>query len=225
MGRRGSGSTRFSGELAARAAGNTGALEGYGNQYWPIPSSILAWKRQRSLAGHSLQGCKESDTTKATLCAEGQDLFFACGSSAAVRAEREAGAALGLRGPWWCQVCRDTDCLRCRSYGPIRIFLQASCSWRLEGLFGQSFSTTLSVQALRGLPCLGSLSVVRCIRHIGRPPPGVLLCRSERQAFDGPASLLFSCQCWHVGGDRLSPPPAPAMVMDPLPCVTQQVSP
>ena len=41
MGRRGSGSTRYSRELAARAEGNS-ALEGYGNQYWPKCSSILA---------------------------------------------------------------------------------------------------------------------------------------------------------------------------------------
>ena len=40
LGRRGSGRTRYSGELAARAA----AAEGYGNQYWPILSSILAWR-------------------------------------------------------------------------------------------------------------------------------------------------------------------------------------
>ena len=48
------------------------ALEGCGNQYWPIHSSILAWRpppRQRSLAGHGLQGCKESGTTKRNLCA------------------------------------------------------------------------------------------------------------------------------------------------------------
>ena len=43
LGRRCSGSTRCSGELAARAAGYS-ALEGYGNQYWPICSSILAWR-------------------------------------------------------------------------------------------------------------------------------------------------------------------------------------
>ena len=30
----------------------------------------------------------------------------------------------GLRGPWWCQVCRDTDSLCRRSYGPIRVFFQ-----------------------------------------------------------------------------------------------------
>ena len=28
---------------------------------------------------------------------------------------------------------------------------------------------------------------------------GVLLCSSVHQVFDGPASLLFSCQCWHLG--------------------------
>ena len=43
LGHRGSGSTRCSGELTARAAGYS-VLEGYGNQYWPICSSILAWR-------------------------------------------------------------------------------------------------------------------------------------------------------------------------------------
>ena len=43
FGPRASGGTRYSGELAARAAGNS-ALEEYGNQYWLIPSSILAWR-------------------------------------------------------------------------------------------------------------------------------------------------------------------------------------
>ena len=42
MGHRGSGSTRDSWGVVARAAGNI-ALEGYGNQYWPICSSI-AWR-------------------------------------------------------------------------------------------------------------------------------------------------------------------------------------
>ena len=37
---------------------------------------------------------------------------------------------------------------------------------------------------------------------------GVLLCSSVCQVFDGPASLLFSCQCWHAGGRE-------AMVMAP----------
>ena len=116
---------------------------------------------------------------------------------------------LGLQGLWQCQVFKDTDCLHPMGYGPIRVFFRASCSWQSEGLFGQSFSIALPIQALRGLPCLESFSVVQHVRHIeGAPwlgsysvdwqvrhlkghPGGVLLCSSVCQAFDGPASLLF----------------------------------
>ena len=66
--------------------------------------------------------------------------------------------------------------------------------------FFASFSVAPSIQALRGLPCLGSFSVVWCLKHIeGRPwlgsysvarasgtekgtLGGVLLCSSVRQA-------------------------------------------
>jgi len=58
---------------------------------------------------------------------------------------------LGLWGLWWHQVCRDTDCLCCRSYGPIRVFFPASYI---------SLSIAPAIQALRGLPWLGSFSVV-----------------------------------------------------------------
>ena len=37
----------------------------------------------------------------------------------------------------------------------------------------------------------------------GAPLAGVLLCSSVHQVFDGLASLLFSCQCWRVQGERL----------------------
>ena len=131
-------------------------------------------------------------------------LFFACVSSAPVRVECEQ--LLSLRRHWQRQVCRDTGCLRSRSHGLIRVFFQASCSCRSEGLFDQSISVAPPVQALRGLPCLGSLSVVWWVRHIVAPPPpprlgsyseigasgierstlaGVLLCRSARQALKG----------------------------------------
>ena len=35
------------------------------------------------------------------------------------------------------------------------LFSKASCSWQSEGLFGQSFSVALPVQALRGTPGWG----------------------------------------------------------------------
>ena len=78
---------------------------------------------------------------------------------------------LGLRGPCRHQVRRDMDCLCHRIYGSIRVFFQVSCSWRSEGLFGHSFSVAPPVQVLKGLPCLGSFSVVWCIRHIAPSPP------------------------------------------------------
>ena len=40
----------------------------------------------------------------------------------------------------------------------------------MECLFGQSFSIAPPIQALRGLPCLGSYSVVQCIRHLMDQP-------------------------------------------------------
>ena len=54
------------------------ALEGYVSQYWPVHSSILAWRTpwQRSLAGHSLQCWKELDTVEATLHAQMQDIVL-----------------------------------------------------------------------------------------------------------------------------------------------------
>ena len=73
---------------------------------------------------------------------------------------------LGLQGPWWRQGCKDTDCLHRRRYVPIRLFFQASCSRGSEGLFGQSFSIALPLQAVRRLPSLGSVSVLWHIKLI-----------------------------------------------------------
>ena len=110
----------------------------------------------------------QSQTQAKWPCMHRHETFFACGSSAPVRVEGEGGPALGLRGPWRRQVCRDTDCLRRRSHGPI---FWASCSWQSEGLLGQSFSIALPVQALRG-PSL----LLGCIRHLkGHPGWGPTL--------------------------------------------------
>ena len=160
MGCRGSGSTRYSGDLEARAAGNS-ALEGYGHQYWPIRSRILACRTplsDREAWRATVHRVTVSRTLPKRPCVHRHKTSFARGSSVPVRVEREGSAAAWLVGALAAQVCRDTDCLHCRSYGPIRIFLQASCSCRSEGLFGQSFSVAPPLQALRGLPCLGSFS-------------------------------------------------------------------
>ena len=56
LGSRDSGRTRYSGELVARniaASRKYSALEGYGDQYWPICSSMLAWRTTPSLTEES----------------------------------------------------------------------------------------------------------------------------------------------------------------------------
>ena len=98
---------------------------------------------------------------------------------------------LDLQGPWQCQVYGGINYLLRRSYGPIRVFFRPSCSWRSEYLFSQSFSAAPPIQALRGLPCLGSFSVWR-VRPIKGPPAGVLLCKSVHLALKG-APWVGSC--------------------------------
>ena len=77
------------------------------------------------------------------------------------------------------------DCLHCRSYGPLRVFFQASCSRRSESLFGQPFSVALLIQALRGpLPAVLFCCWARQA-HRGAHLAGLLLCRSAYQALKG----------------------------------------
>ena len=103
-------------------------------------------------------------------------LFFACGNSAPVRVEHEDGSVAWLEGTLVAPMYRDIDSLHCRSYGSIRVFFWVSCSWQSEGLFGQSFSMALSIQALRRLPGLESFSVVLYQAHrVASPDSGATL--------------------------------------------------
>ena len=186
-------------EVGSYGGRKYGALEGYGNQYWPICSSILAW-RTPSLTDKpgrpqstGLQRVRHYQSDP--VCIDMRH-FLPVAALPQWELSLKVVQLLGLRGNWQCQACRDTDCLHCRSYGPIRVFIQASCSWRSEGLFLRSSTHSgterdplpgvllccSTHQALKGAPWMGSYSVVQCVRH-----------------FYGPASLLFSCQCQHVG--------------------------
>ena len=64
------------------------------NHYWPVRSNISAW-RTSLLAGHSLQGLKESDTSKATLHTQMQDCFCPW-QLCPERVEHECGTAAWL---------------------------------------------------------------------------------------------------------------------------------
>ena len=112
----------------------------------------------------------QSQTLSKWPCAHRHKTFLPM-ASLSQRVEGEGGTAAWLAGPWQHQVCRDMDCLHHRSYGPIRVFFWASPSWRSEGLFDQCFSIAPPLQAHRGLPCLGSFSVVWHARHIEGPRP------------------------------------------------------
>ena len=93
--------------------------------------------------------------------------FFACGISAPVRVEHEGGAAAWLVGTLAVSSVQGHGLPPFQELWPYQSLFS---SWYSEGLFSQSFSEAPPIQALRGLPCLGSFSVVRCIRHIeGRP--------------------------------------------------------
>ena len=100
---------------------------------------------------------------------------------------------------------------------------------------GQSFSIALPIQALRGFPCLGSFSVVRCIRHIEGPPGWSPTRRSALQSLKG-ATWVGSysvvqcirclmdqplyCSAEDAGGGERE-----AMVMAPTPVCDSPVSP
>ena len=80
--------------------------------------------------------------------------FFVCGSSAPVRAEREGAAATWLAGTLEAPSVPGYGLPLLQELWAYHLwaFFQASCSWRSEGIFGQSFSVAPPVQALRGLP-------------------------------------------------------------------------
>ena len=96
LGRRGSGSTRYSGVLAAKGSRNYSALEGPGNQYWPIHSSVLAWRTplpDREAWQATVHRVTKSRTLLKRPCMHRHKTFFAHGSSALGKVECEGGPA------------------------------------------------------------------------------------------------------------------------------------
>ena len=96
--------------------------------------------------------------------------FFAWGSSVPVRVEHEGGTACLACGDPGGSKCAGTWTASAAEVTALSVFFIASCSWRSEGLFGQSFSIPPPIQALKGLLCLGSFSIVQHVRHIEGPP-------------------------------------------------------
>ena len=146
----------------------------------------------------------KSQTLPKQPCVHRSKTFFACGSSAPVRVECEGGTALSCGVPGGAK-CSGTRTASATGVMALSVFFQASCSWRSEGLSIQSFSIVPPIQVLRGLPCLGSFSVVHHAHqaHRGAPLSGVLIGRSVCQALKGtPWVGFYSVDRWvsHLKG-------------------------
>ena len=160
-------------------------------------SSILAWRTTSLME-------KAGKTQSTGLQSIGHDrsnpacidtrLFFACSSSAPVRVEHEDHTTAWLVGTLVVPIVQGHGLHLPQELWPYQsLFLWASCNWRLEGLFGQSLSIALPIQALKGLRCwgpsllfdasgierlpwLGSYPVDRHMRHLkGHPGWGPTL--------------------------------------------------
>ena len=125
-----------------------------------------------------------------------------------MRTEYEGSAAFWVVGTLGVPSVREHRLSLMQELWPYQsLFFLVSCTWRSEGLCYLSFSMALPIQALRRLPCLGSFSVVQCIRHIeGAPLTGVLLCRLANQALKWAhwVESYSVVQCiWHLMGQPL----------------------
>ena len=156
------------------------------------------------------------------MCIDARYFFLACGSSAPVSVDCEGGVAARLAGTLMVPSVQARWLPLLQELWPYQSFfeplvpsdqkasltslslylrpfrhLEVSLAWGPSLLFGTSGTW-------RGPPSLRSYSLDLHFRHIKGPLGGVLLCSSvQSQVFDGPASLLFSCQCWSVGRERL----------------------
>ena len=160
------------------------------------PSLTEDWQA----TGH---GVAKSWTRPKGPCVPRRRTSFACGSSAPVRVEREAGTAAWLVGTLVAPSVQGHGLPPPRGLWPYQSLFSEPLVAGDQMAFFASFSVAPSIQALRGLPCPGSFSVDRCIRHLKGLPGGGSALWFSASAFDGPACLLFSCRRWRVGRERL----------------------
>ena len=131
-------STRCSGELAAKAAGNIVLYKVMATsigQYTPVflpgePLFLTEKPGRPQSTGSERVGHYWSDPVHTDA-----RLFLPVAALPQWELSMKVAYLLGLWGPWQRQVCRDMDYLCRRSYSPIRVFFQASCSWLLCPVF------------------------------------------------------------------------------------------
>jgi len=162
FGCRGSGSTRYLGELTEGAAGNTypsSAIQKKGmatsiGQYSPVflpgePPSMTEKPGRPQSTGLQIVGHDQSDP----VCKDTR-LCFASVSSVPVRVEHEGGTAAWLAGTLVSPSVQGHRLPLPQEIWPywshFSSLFQASCSWQSEGLFGQSFSIAPPFRHLDG---------------------------------------------------------------------------
>ena len=96
--------------------------------------------------------------------------FLACGSSAPVRVECEGGAAAWLAGTLVAPSGQGHGLPPLQEFWTYQSLFSSLLSLAIRRPLWSVFLHSSTVQALRGLPCLGSFSVVWQIRHIEGPP-------------------------------------------------------
>ena len=98
-------------------------------------------------------------------------LFFACGSSAPERFEHEGGAAAWLVGTLVATSVQGQGLPPWQALWPHQsLFSSSLLQPAIRRPLGQSFSIAPPIQALGGLPCPESFSVVWRGRHTEGPP-------------------------------------------------------
>ena len=102
-------------------------------------------------------------------CVHRHKAFFACGSSAPVRAEHEGGAAAWLAGTLVAPSVQEHGLPPSQELWPYRSLFSSLFLLAIRRPLWPVF-VARPIQALRGLPRLGSLFVDRCVRHLKGPP-------------------------------------------------------
>ena len=114
-------------------------------------------------------------TSPKQLCAHRCKAFFDCGSCAPVRVEHEGGRAAWVVGTMVAPTVQGYGLPQPLEYWPYQSLFSNLWYLTIRRPLRLVFAHSSTVQALRGLPCLGSFSVVPCIRHIEGPPPSAPL--------------------------------------------------
>lgn len=93
--------------------------------------------------------------------------------------------------------------LSCRSYALSEFFFKPPVAGSQKASLASLSPLLRPFRHLEGSLAWGP-SLLFSVRHIEGPAwLGSFSVDQVRQTFDGPASPLFSCQCWHVGRERL----------------------